>query len=118
MSKPGLATRIAATLLLTRIIDDGRNLDGLLDTRHGPRQFSELSQADKALARAIVTVALRRRGEIDFALNKLLDRKLPAKARQLHHTLHVARRLARRAYHLSPSGRERSGQERRSSRRP
>ena len=90
MSKPGLATRIAATLLLTRIIDDGRNLDGLLDTRHGPRQFAELSQTDKALARAIVTVALRRRGEIDFALGRLLDRKLPAKARQLHHTLHVA----------------------------
>lgn len=90
MSKPGLATRIAATILLTRIIDDGRNLDGLLDTRHGPRQYAELSQADKGLARAIVTVALRRRGEIDFALNKLLDRKLPAKARQLHHTLHVA----------------------------
>ena len=90
MSKPGLATRIAATLLLTRIIDDGRNLDGLLDTRHGPRQYAELGQSDKALARAIVTVALRRRGEINFALDSLLDRKLPAKARQLHHTLHVA----------------------------
>lgn len=90
MSKPGLATRIAATILLTRIIDDGRNLDGLLDTRHGPRQYAQLAQADKALARAIVTVALRRRGEIDFALGQLLDRKLPAKARQLHHTLHVA----------------------------
>ncbi|MEP0943938.1 MAG: RsmB/NOP family class I SAM-dependent RNA methyltransferase [Rhizobiaceae bacterium] len=90
MSKPGLATRTTAAILLTRVIDDGRSLDGLLDTRHGPRQFSELSQADKGLARAIVTVALRRRGEIDYALGKLLDRKLPSKARHLVHTLHVA----------------------------
>ena len=90
MSKPGLATRIAATIVLTRVIDDQRNLDGLLDTRHGPRQFRELNEADKALARAIVTSALRHRGEIEFALNQVLDRKPPKKARQLIHTLHVA----------------------------
>ncbi|MEP4291248.1 MAG: transcription antitermination factor NusB [Rhizobiaceae bacterium] len=90
MSKPGLATRIAATILLTRVIDDQRSLDGLLDTRHGPAQFRDLSDADKALARAIVTVALRRRCEIDFALSKVLDRKPPKNARQLIHTLHVA----------------------------
>ena len=90
MRKPGLATRTAAAILLTRVIDDGRSLDGLLDTCHGPRQFGELAQSDKALARAIVTVALRHRGEIDFALDKLLDRKLPTKALHLIHTLHVA----------------------------
>ena len=90
MSKPGLATRIAATIILTRVIDDQRSLDGLLDTRHGPRQFRELNEADKSLARAIVTSALRHRGEIDFALSKVLDRKPPKKARQLVHTLHVA----------------------------
>ncbi len=90
MSKPGLATRIAAAILLTRVIDDHRSLDGLLDTRHGPSQYRALSDADKSLARAIVTVSLRRRGEIELALNKVLDRKPPKNARQLIHTLHVA----------------------------
>lgn len=90
MNKPGLATRIAATIILTRVIDDHRSLDGLLDTRHGPSQYRELSDPDKALARAVVTVALRRRGEIEFALSKVLDRKPPKNARQLIHTFHVA----------------------------
>ncbi len=90
MSKPGLATRIAAAIVLTRVIDDQRSLDGLIDTRHGPSQYRALSDADKSLARAIVTVSLRRRGEIELALNKVLDRKPPKNARQLIHTLHVA----------------------------
>ncbi|MGI9364876.1 MAG: RsmB/NOP family class I SAM-dependent RNA methyltransferase [Rhizobiaceae bacterium] len=90
MSKPGLATRTAATILLTRVVDDGRSLDGLLDTRHGPTQYKELSDADKALSRAIVVTALRHRGEIEIGLSKVLDRKPPKNARHLIHTLHVA----------------------------
>jgi 16S rRNA (cytosine967-C5)-methyltransferase len=90
LSKPGLASRIAATIILTRVIDDCRSLDGLLDTRHGPGQYRQLSDGDKALARAIVMVALRHRGEIELALDKVLDRKPPKNARQLIHTLHVA----------------------------
>ena len=90
MSKPGLATRTAATVLLTRVVDDGRSLDGLLDTRHGPAQYRELSDADKALCRAIVATALRHRGELEIGLSKVLDRKPPKNARHLIHTLHVA----------------------------
>ena len=90
MSKPGLATRTAATILLTRVIDDGRSLDGLLDTRHGPAQYRELSDVDKGLARAIVVTALRHRGEIELGLSRVLDRKPPKNARHLIHTLHVA----------------------------
>ncbi|MEE9313873.1 MAG: transcription antitermination factor NusB [Rhizobiaceae bacterium] len=88
--KPGLPARIAATIILTRVIDDGRGLDGLLDTRHGPQAYGNLSDADKSLVRAIATTAFRHRGEIEFALSKLLDRALPKNARHLIHTLHVA----------------------------
>ena len=88
--KPGLAARAAAATIITRVIDDGRGLDGLLDTRHGPQNYKNLSDADKGLVRAIVTTAFRHRGQIEFALSKLLDRALPKNARHLHHTLHVA----------------------------
>lgn len=90
MTKPGLPARIAASILLTRVIDDQRSLDGLLDTRHGPVQFRQLPVDDKALARAIVTAALRHRGEIEYCLGRLLSRKLPKGARHLLHTLHCA----------------------------
>lgn len=90
MTKPGLAVRSTATTILTRVIDDGRGLDGLLDTHHGPASYRKLSQTDKSLVRAIATTAFRHRGEIDLALSKMLDRKLPKNARHLLHTLHVA----------------------------
>ncbi|MFD0916714.1 RsmB/NOP family class I SAM-dependent RNA methyltransferase [Pseudahrensia aquimaris] len=88
--KPGLAARVAAAQVLTRVIDDKRGLDGLLDTRHGPQAYRDLSEQDQGLVRAIVTTALRHRGEIDYAFDRLMDRKPPKKARHLHHTLHVA----------------------------
>ena len=90
MNKPGLAARQCAVTLLTRVFDDGRGFDGLLDTRHGPASFRNLSDADKSLVRAICTTVFRHRGEIDFCLNKLLDRKLPKNARHLIHSLYVA----------------------------
>ncbi len=89
MSKPGLAARQCAVTILTRVFDDGRGLDGLLDTRHGPSSYRNLSDADKSLVRAICTTVFRHRGEIDGALNNLLDRKLPKNARHLIHTLYI-----------------------------
>ena len=76
--KPGLPARAAATIILTRVIDDGRGLDGLLDSRHGPQAFANLSDADKSLVRAIATTTFRHRGEIEFALSK----NLPAEERE------------------------------------
>lgn len=88
--KPGLAARTVAVTILTRVLDDKRGLDGLLDSRHGPSSYQDLSSADKALVRAIANTAFRHRGEIDFVFSKLLDRPVPKKARHLQHTLHVA----------------------------
>ena len=86
----GLAAREAAALLLARVIDDRRSLSGLVDTRHGPPAFQALEPRDRALARAIVTTALRHRGQIHAALSAQLDRPPPKGARHLIHTLHVA----------------------------
>jgi len=87
---PGLASRAVATTILTRVIDDGRGLDGLLDTRHGPPALKNLSDMDKALVRAIATAALRHRGHLLLVFNRLMNRPPPKNARHLHHTLHVA----------------------------
>ncbi len=88
--KPGLAARQVAATVLARVIDDGRGLDGILETRHGPSGLKNLSPADNKLVRAIATTALRNRGMIDHCLNKLMSRKPPKNARHLLHTLHVA----------------------------
>ncbi|MGI9353673.1 MAG: RsmB/NOP family class I SAM-dependent RNA methyltransferase [Rhizobiaceae bacterium] len=87
---PGLATRQAAATVLARVINDGRGLDGLLDSRHGPAVLRPLDAPDIGLVRAIVTTACRHRGEINIAIDKLMSRKPPKNARHLLHTLHVA----------------------------
>lgn len=90
ISKTGLAARQAAATVLTRIIDDKRGLDGLLDSRHGPRSVQALDAKDRALVRAIALAACRHRGVISHCLNHLFKRPPPKNARHLWHTLHVA----------------------------
>ncbi len=77
-------------MLLTRVVDDGRNLDALCDREHGLAQYLTLSESDRALVRAIVVTALRKRTHIEAILKKLFDRPPPKKARHLIHTIHVA----------------------------
>ncbi len=77
-----------AATVLSRVVDDQRGLDGVLDSVQD--RLGDMSAQDRSLLRAILTVALRHRGEIDFALAKLLDRPIPKRARHLAHTLHVA----------------------------
>ena len=88
--KPGLAARLVATRLLTRVVDDGRNLDALCDASHGMREFLVLEARDRSLARAIAVTALRYRRPIDQVISWAADRKPPRKARFLIHSLHVA----------------------------
>ena len=88
--KRGLASRLVATTLLTRVIDDQRNLDALCDLKHGVREFLSLDERDRSLARAIAVSALRHRTTIEFVLKKVLDRPPPKRARFLIHSLHVA----------------------------
>ncbi|MEO1397292.1 MAG: RsmB/NOP family class I SAM-dependent RNA methyltransferase [Pseudomonadota bacterium] len=90
IGKEGLASRQAATLVLTRVIDDGRGLDGLLEGSNALGDFTRLSANDRALVRAIITSALRHRGEIQAALAEQFDRPPPKNARHFIHTLQVA----------------------------
>ncbi len=86
----GLAARKSAALLIGAVIDDQRSLDKLTADETGLAALRLLPAHDRALARAIATTALRRRGEIGQALDAMLDRKPPQKARHLLHTLHAA----------------------------
>lgn len=88
--KPGLATRLVATTLLTRVVDDGRNLDALCDSNNGIAAYLALSPKDRALARAIAVTTLRRRNHIEVALNRLMNRPPPKNARFLIHAMHAA----------------------------
>jgi len=77
-------------MLLTRVMDDGRNLDALCDRLHGLGQFLKLEQRDQALARAIAVTAVRKHNQIEAVLKRVMDRPPPKKARFLIHSLHVA----------------------------
>jgi 16S rRNA (cytosine967-C5)-methyltransferase len=81
----GLAARAAAVRLLSAVLDDGQPLDAALEADAGDGAQSR----DRALTRAIVATALRRLGEIDAALDRLIARR-PAKAGAFMRILQVA----------------------------
>ncbi|MCW5697890.1 MAG: methyltransferase domain-containing protein [Bauldia sp.] len=85
--EPGLAARRAAVEVVAAVTLRHQPLDALLD-EGGP--FGGLDGADRALARAIVAVALRRRGQIEAALRGLMERPLPQRAGPMPAILHVA----------------------------
>lgn len=89
-ARVGLAARRIAATILERVVDDRRNPEALLDEGSGLAAWRLLSARDRALVRAIVTAALRHRGQIEQALLAVLDRPPPRKARTLIHALHVA----------------------------
>jgi len=86
--KPGLAVRAVAARLLTRVIDDGRNLDALSDHTNGIPEFLKLDARDQGLARAIAMTSLRNRNHISAVLLAAMNRPPPKRARLLIHTLH------------------------------
>ncbi len=81
---------MVATTLLTRVIDDSRNLDALSDRHHGLKAYLCLKDNDRALARAMTVTALRHRRRIEAALKQVMDRPPPKNARFLIHSLHIA----------------------------
>ncbi len=86
---PGLAVRAIAAKLLAAVVDARTSLDGLLDPVGGHPGLRRLDARDQGLVRAILHVALRRRGTIAAALAARVDRPLPGNARALEHLLHV-----------------------------
>jgi 16S rRNA (cytosine967-C5)-methyltransferase len=88
--RAGLAARKVAARIIGLVVDEGRSLDKATSDDGGLAALRLLPAHDRALARAIATAALRHRGEILQALDAMLDRKPPQKARHLLHTLHAA----------------------------
>ena len=89
-ARTGLVARKVATQILTRVVDDARNLDALCDEVHGLSAYRALIAKDRAMIRAILMISLRRRVQIEAVLKKTMDRKPPKRARWLIHSLHVA----------------------------
>jgi len=88
--KPGLEVRATAAKLLAAVIDRKISLDGMLDPVHGNPAYKALNDADRGLARAMVTTALRHLPRLDAAISLLLDSPLPEGARTLQHVLVIA----------------------------
>jgi len=79
---------MAATTALMAVLADHRALDSAIDATDGP--FETLDPRERGLARAILGIALRRRGQIEDALGRFLDKALPRKSGPLPAILHVA----------------------------
>ncbi|CAN7348746.1 RsmB/NOP family class I SAM-dependent RNA methyltransferase [Rhizobium sp. LjRoot30] len=88
--KPGLEARAAAAKLLAAVVDRRVSLDGMLDAENGNPAYKALSDADRALVRAILNSALRHLPRLGAMLSSLLDSPLPEGARALEHVLTVA----------------------------
>ncbi len=87
---PGLAARIAAAQILADTLTMGRPLDERFSGDSAHARLNGLDARDRALARSIVTVSLRRLGTIRKALGAFLDKGLPKKSGSLEWTLIVA----------------------------
>ncbi|KFB08618.1 RsmB/NOP family class I SAM-dependent RNA methyltransferase [Nitratireductor basaltis] len=87
--KPGLDARRVATRLLGAVVDARSSLDAVTDSEHGHPQYVALDPRDRALVRAMLVTALRRRCGIEKAIMQRLDRPLPGNARSLSHILHI-----------------------------
>lgn len=88
--KAGFEVRATASKTLAAAVDRKIPLDGMLDMVHGNASYKQLSDADRALARAILNSALRHLPRLEAAIALLLDSPLPEGARALHHVLVVA----------------------------
>lgn len=88
--KPGLEVRATAAKLLAAVVDRKMSLDGMLDVTHGNPAYKALTDADRALTRAILVSALRHLPRLEAAIASLIDTPLPEGARALHHGLIVA----------------------------
>jgi 16S rRNA (cytosine967-C5)-methyltransferase len=80
----GLPARRAAVELLAAVLKKKQPLDDVLGRSRDKGFMFDLPARDRALARAIVAVTLRRRGQLDHVLNAFLERGMPEKAGTLY----------------------------------
>jgi 16S rRNA (cytosine967-C5)-methyltransferase len=87
---PGLAPRRVAVRLVEGVLSRTRPLDGSLEADHDPSGFRALDERDRALARAIAGVTLRRFGALRTLIAAKLEKGLPKKAGPLEAILATA----------------------------
>jgi 16S rRNA (cytosine967-C5)-methyltransferase len=85
-----LPARLAAAAILGDIVAKSHSLEECFSPGAIPARLGGLDARDVALARSIVTVALRRLGTIRAALGALLDKGVPRQVAQLEWTLIAA----------------------------
>jgi 16S rRNA (cytosine967-C5)-methyltransferase len=78
--RAGLAARRFAADVLSRVLDKHRPLDAELDARAQSPQYQGLGPKDRGLVRALIGTTLRRLGQIDDVLSRLIEKPLPDKA--------------------------------------
>jgi 16S rRNA (cytosine967-C5)-methyltransferase len=81
-----LLSRRTALDILSAVADRGRPLDEAVETALGG---SALETRDRAFARLLATVAIRRLGQIDDAIQRLVDKPLPLRPAALMHLLRL-----------------------------
>jgi 16S rRNA (cytosine967-C5)-methyltransferase len=87
---PGLPARRVAVRLVEGVLSRTRALDAALEAEHDPSGFRALPPRDRALARAIAGVTLRRFGTLRGLVAARLDRGLPKKCGSLEAILTTA----------------------------
>jgi 16S rRNA (cytosine967-C5)-methyltransferase len=87
---PGLAPRIAAAQILAETLTKGRSLEDRFAAESALGPLAGLDSRDRALARAIVTAALRRLGTIRKAIGRFLERGSPKRSGSFDWILLVA----------------------------
>ncbi len=86
----GIPARKIAVDILNKVIGERRPLDEELRETGGHPELFALEARDRALVRAILGTALRRRGQIAAILDRLLERPVPEKTGLVLDILHVA----------------------------
>lgn len=76
----GLQARVLACLVLKRVLHDRQPLDDGFAAISAKAEFAAIPARDRAFARAIATISLRRLGQIEDLVTYFLERPLPAEA--------------------------------------
>jgi 16S rRNA (cytosine967-C5)-methyltransferase len=86
----GRASRDAAVAIVSAVLDEGRTLDSALDPASGIAAYRSLPDRDRRLAHAIAATALRRHGETEAILRRLIDKPPGRRAGPLARIVEVA----------------------------
>ena len=82
--------RVAAMDITTAVLDKHHQLDDVLEWLFGEQgSFAALDRRDRAFVRLLVTTVLRRLGQLDDAIDTLLDRPLPARLTRVKSALRL-----------------------------